>query len=111
MNAFKRHLTNPTGRWVLGASAAVLALSFLPVGGADKRPPFVAPIQALAKAPLLAVAHVAGVNVAEVRLRLGHAGVSSKSDTQTIQELVGADTGAQMRVLGLVFAGNSAVAR
>src|SRR3990167_4662407 len=32
MNAFKRYFTQTTGRWVMLASAAVLALSFVPLG-------------------------------------------------------------------------------
>ncbi|MDR3369463.1 DUF4405 domain-containing protein [Rhodoferax sp.] len=107
LNAFKRHLANTTGRWVLVASAAVLGLSFIPLGGeVGGKPPFVAPVQALARAPLTTVADVAGVNVTEMRARLTAAGVTSQSDTQSIQDLVGADMGQQMRTLGKVFATN-----
>lgn len=109
INAFKRHLSSTTGRWVLGSCVALLALSFVSLGGGDSRPPFVAPVQALAKAPLSVVAQVAGVSVAELRTRLGAAGVPSHNDSQTVQELVGSDLGAQMRLLGQVFAGHRAV--
>ena len=107
LNAFKRHLTNTTGRWVMGACVAALGLSFIPLGGqAGHKPPFVAPVQALARAPLTVVANVAGIHVTEVRTRLTAAGVTSQSDTQSIQDLVGADMGQQMRTLGKVFAAN-----
>jgi len=107
VKAFKRYLTNTTGRWVLGACTAVLALSFIPLGGAaGGKPPFAAPVQALAKTPLTTVAEVAGVNVAEVRARLSAAGVASQNDTQSIQDLVGTDMGQQIRTLGKVFAAN-----
>lgn len=107
LNAFKRHLTNTTGRWVIGACVAVLGLSFIPLGGeAGGKPPFAAPVQALARAPLTAVASVAGVHVSEVRTRLTAAGISSQSDTQSIQDLVGADLGQQIRTLSKVFAAN-----
>ena len=107
MNAFKRHLANTTSRWVLGACTAALALSFIPLGGAGGgKPPFVAPVQALARTPLTTVAQVAGIHVTELRARLSAAGVASQNDTQSIQDLVGADMGRQMRTLGQVFAVN-----
>ncbi|MBT3068254.1 DUF4405 domain-containing protein [Rhodoferax sp. U11-2br] len=108
INAFKRHLANTTGRWVLGASALLLALSFVPLGGATGgKPPFVAPVQALARSSLSTVADVAGIPVTELRARLTAAGVASQSDEQSIQDLVGKDMGQQMRTLGQVFASNT----
>jgi hypothetical protein len=47
---------------------------------------------------------VAGVNVSEVRARLAATGISSQNDTQSIQYLVDADMGQQLRTLGKVFA-------
>ncbi len=109
VKAFKRHLTNTTGRWVLGACTAVLALSFVPLGGeVGGKPPFAAPVQALARAPLTKVADVAGLSVTEVRARLSAAGVANQSNTQSIQDLVGSDMGNQMRTLGKVFTANDA---
>ena len=103
--AFKNHLTSTKGRWVVGASVVVLALSFVPLGGSGGgKPPFMASVQALAGAPLSAVAQVAGVSTTEVHARLKAAGVPSQSDTQTIKELVGTDLGAQMRTLNQVLA-------
>jgi hypothetical protein len=102
--AFKKHLANTTGRWVLGASVAVMALSFLPLGGSGGKPPFVGPMQALASAPLSTVAQVAGVSAPELRARLKTAGVPTATDSQTIQELVGADLGDQMRTLNQIMA-------
>lgn len=105
INAFKRYLTQPTSRWVLGAGVAALALSFVPLGGTGGgKPPFAAPMQALAKTPLTTVASVAGLPVTEVRARLNAAGVTSQNDTQSIQDLVGPDMGRQIRTLGKVFA-------
>jgi hypothetical protein len=107
INAFKRHLANTTSRWVMGACVVVLALSFVPLGGnTGGKPPFAGPVQALAKAPLTTVAQVAQIDVAEVRARLGAAGVESQSDSQSVQDLVGADLGRQMKTLGKVFAAN-----
>lgn len=102
--AFKKHLTSTKGRWVVGASVAVLALSFVPLGGSGGgKPPFVASVQALAGAPLSVVAQVAGVSTTEVHARLKAAGVASQSDTQTVKELVGADLGTQMRTLSQIL--------
>jgi hypothetical protein len=107
--AFKRHLANTTGRWVMGACAVLLALSFLPLGGAKGgKPPFVAPVQALAKAPLATVAQVAGLTVEQVRERLDGAGIRSQSGNQSLQDLVGPNMGAQMRAMGSIFAANGA---
>jgi len=105
LNSFKRYLTAHTGRWVLGASALVLAASFVPLGGGGGKPPFVLPMQALANAPLSTVAQVAGIPTDALRAKLGSTGVATQSDSQTIKELVGPDLGQQMRTLGRVFGG------
>lgn len=103
--ALKKHLGSVKGRWVVGASVAVLALSFVPLGGSGGgKPPFVSSVQALAGAPLSVVAQVAGVSPSEVRARLLAAGVTTENDTQTIKQLVGPDLGQQMRTLSKVFA-------
>ena len=103
INAFKRFFTQTVGRWVMLACLAVLILSFVPLGNGGGNPPFVAPIQALAAAPLSTVAQVAGISTLELRARLGSAGVTSQSDAQTIKELVGPDLGQQMRTLNKVL--------
>jgi hypothetical protein len=102
--AFKKHLSSVKGRWIVGASMAVLALSFVPLGGSGGgKPPFMASVQALAGAPLSVVAQVAGISTVEVHARLKAAGVPSQLDNQTIKELVGTDPGAQMRTLSQVL--------
>ena len=68
--AFKRHLTAPRGRAVMAAFALVLGLSFVPLGGASDGPPFKAPIQSLAAAPVPVLAQVAGVSTEAMRQRL-----------------------------------------
>jgi len=105
LNSFKRYFTAKTGRWVLGASALVLAASFVPLGGAGGKPPFVVPMQALAKAPLSTVAQVAGVSTTELRAKLTQAGVASQSDSQSVKDLVGSDLSQQMRTLGKLLGG------
>jgi hypothetical protein len=109
VTAFKRYFSQPTGRWVIGACAVVLVASFVPLGGSGGKPPFVAPVQALAGTSLTTVAQVAGVSVTEVRARLAAAGIQSQNDTQSIKDLVGPDLKKQMGLLGKVF-GNPAPA-
>jgi hypothetical protein len=105
MGAFKRYFTQPTGRLVMLACASVLVFSFVPLGNSGGKPPFVLPMQALAKAPLSTVAQVARISTTELRTKLNSTGITSESDSQTIQELVGADLGDQMRTLSKVFGG------
>lgn len=104
VTTFKRYFTQATGRWVMGACAVVLVASFVPVGEEGGKPPFVAPVQALANTSLTTVAQVAGVSVTEVRTRLAAAGVQSQNDTQSIKDLVGPDLKKQIGTLGRVFA-------
>ncbi len=104
VNAFKRHLSSTTGRWVIGACVALLIASFAIPGGGNSKPPFISPIKALAGAPLTEVAQVANLSMAQVRERLGTAGVQAANDNQSVAELVGPDLGDQMRALDKVFA-------
>ncbi len=95
----KRHLAGWRGRGALALFAVVLAGSFLPLGGGSE-PPFVAPLRALADAPLPVLAQVAKVPPQELRARLQRAGVTPTSDADTVHALVGDDTRAQVRLLG-----------
>ncbi len=101
-NPFKRYLSQVTARWVLGASALVLGLSFVPLGGAGT-PPFVVPIQALAAAPLPVLASVAGVDVAEVQRRLAAAQPGSTDPKHTVAQRAGPDLKAQAKLLNAVL--------
>lgn len=98
----RRHLAGWRARTVLGVSAAALALSFVPFGGGGGKPPFVAPVQALADAPLPVLAQVAKVSTQELRARLQQAGLAPTADTDTVHSLAGDDLGRQMRVLSTV---------
>lgn len=106
--AFQRYFKQTTGRLVVGGFALVLALSFLRLGGADGgKPPFFAPVTALAHAPLTAVAPVAGITVGQLRERLATLGVQSQSDDQTLAGLVGNDLGDQMKLMSRLLAAPS----
>lgn len=101
---FKRYFQQRTGRWVIAAFAALLALSFVPPGGADKaEPPFASPVHALARAPLPVLAQVAGLGIPELRARLGAAGITVTNEQQSLHDLVGPDLRAQISALNRVL--------
>lgn len=102
--AFKRYFSQPRGRLLMGAAAAVLALSFVPLGDGGAEPPFVAPIKALAAAPLPVLAQVAGVPLAQVQARLQTAGLAPGAQTDSVESLAGPDLRRQMQVLRQVLA-------
>lgn len=102
--AFKRYFSQPRGRLLMGAAAAVLALSFVPVGGGGAEPPFMAPVRALAAAPLPVLAQVAGVPQAQLLARLQTAGLTPQAPTDSVQSLVGPDLRRQVQVLRQVLA-------
>lgn len=100
LGALKRYFSQTTGRVVMAAFAGLLALSFIPLGGAAKgKPPFIAPIQAMARAPLSALAPVLGMDAPTLRERLQSLGIQAASDTQSLESLVGQDTRKQVDVL------------
>lgn len=101
---FKMHLRTRQGQALVGVFVVALVLSFIPLGGGKSEPPFVAPVRALGEANLITLAQVAQVSPAQLRDRLGKAGVHVDSDRQTLVELVGPDARRQMQVLGKVFA-------
>jgi hypothetical protein len=101
--AFRHHLAGWRGRLVIGASLALLAVSFAPAGARERPPPY-ASVRALASAPLAVLAQVARVSPAELRRRLVGAGLQPAGDADTVQALAGNDAGHQARVLAIVLA-------
>ena len=99
----KMHLRSRRGQALVGVFAVALALSFIPLGGGKSEPPFVAPVRALGESSMTTLAEVAQVTPAQLRDRLGKAGVQVSSDQQTLAELVGPDVRKQMNILGRVF--------
>ena len=95
MKSFKRYFAQTTGQVVIALFVAVLTLSFIGPNGQDSKPPFVAPINALAQ--------VAGISTAQLREKLANQGITSQSDNQTVIALVGADQHRQMETLGQLF--------
>ena len=108
--AFKRYLTQRTARWVIGVFVAVLALSFIRLPGASSEPPFIAPAKALAAAPLLVLAQVAGVSTEEIKHRLEAQHVTVSNDQQSVMDIVGSDVRQQINVLKGVLSPTAAPA-
>ena len=103
---FKGHLRKGVGRALIGTFVLVLALSFVPAGGEEGGkggPPFMAPVQALAKLPISTLATVAQTTPAQIQARLREAGVQSVSYDQSVSELVGPDKRRQVDVIVRLF--------
>ncbi len=103
MPAFKRYFTQTTGKVVMGVFALVLALSFIPAGGAGGEPGFAPPVRALANAPITVLAQVAGTTTDDMKAKLQAAGVTVTSDQQSVADLVGPDLRAQIGTLTQVL--------
>jgi hypothetical protein len=101
--AFKRYFTQTSGRVVIGLFAAVLALSFIPAGGAGGEPGFAPPVRALAKAPIPVLAQVAGTSTEDVKAKLQAQGLTVTSDQQSVADLVGPDLRKQIATIAKVL--------
>ena len=102
--AFRRHLAQPTGKVLIGVFAVLLGLSFLSIGDQKSEPGFAPPLRAMAQVPLSTLAPVLKLTPAELRERLGSAGVVASADTQTLAELVGPDLRRQIGTLNALLA-------
>lgn len=101
---FKRYFQQRTGRWIMAGFGALLVLSFIPAGGGGKgEPPFASPVHMLARAPLPALAQVAGISIQDLRARLGAAGIPAAHEQQSLQDLVGPDLRAQITALNRIL--------
>jgi hypothetical protein len=102
--AFQRYLRMPGPRSLIAGFALVLGLSFVPLAGSGGEPPFVAPLRALAAAPLPVLAQVAGTSLQEMESRLRAAGIEPRVGADSVAALVGGDTRKQVGVLTKVMA-------
>lgn len=100
LNAFKRYFTQTTGKVVMGLFALILALSFIPAGGAGGDPPFAPPARLLAKAPIPVLAQVLGMSPEALKAELASKGHTVENDQQNLQDLVGGDLRAQIQTIG-----------
>jgi len=99
VNAFKRYLSQPTARVVMGVFVLALGLSFVPLGGAKNEPGFAPPVHALAQAPISVLAQVAGTSTDDVKARLQAQGLNVTSEQQSVADLVGHDLRQQIGAL------------
>ncbi|MEK7345627.1 MAG: DUF4405 domain-containing protein [Pseudomonadota bacterium] len=97
--AFKRYLGQKTALAVMGLFGLVLALSFVSLPGSKTAPPYVAPLQALARAPLPVLAQVLGQSPEALQANLEKAGLPVDNPQQSLRDLVGPDLKAQVRTL------------
>ncbi len=104
VGAFQRYLRMPGPRGLIAGFALVLGLSFVPLAGGGGEPPFVAPLRALAAAPLPVLAQVAGTTPQEIESRLRAAGVEPRDGADSVAALVGGDTRKQLGVLAKLIA-------
>ncbi|HMV54981.1 MAG TPA: hypothetical protein PLX20_14480 [Rhodocyclaceae bacterium] len=103
--AVKRHFSATRTRVIAGIFVALLVASFMPLGGSGK-PPFAAPVDALARAPLPVLAQVAGMSVDQARERLAAQGVTIDDAAPTLSAAVGGDLRREVRALnGLLASG------
>ena len=102
--AFKRYFSQTTGLAVMGAFVLVLALSFVPTGNSGgNEPGFAPPVRALAQAPLLVLAQVAGLSTGDLTARLRAQGLVVSGEQQSVQDLVGTDLRRQIGVITRVL--------
>ena len=97
-----KYLYNQRGMLIVGIFAAILAVSFVPIGKKHKEP-FISPIQALAQLPLTSLAQVAQISPQELMQRLLKEGVQPTSDKQKLSDIAGNDIRKQMHILDAVF--------
>ena len=98
---FKRHFGTRQGRVLVGVFGALLLLSFIQVGGERGGPPAFAAIQdALAAAPVSALAQVAKTSPEQMLERMRAAGLPATSVDQSLGELVEADPRKRMEIMG-----------
>jgi len=100
---FKKYFSMPVSRAVMGVFAVVLIASFVAPKPASDGPSYAIPIRALATTPLSGLAVVSQLTPEALRERLHGLGHSVSSDQQTIQDLVGPELKAQVRLLRSVM--------
>lgn len=101
---FKRYFSQTAGRWIVGAFALMLALSFIPLSQQKQEPAFAPPVRALSAAPLPVLAQVVGVSAEELQQRLSANGFTVKAGQTSLQDVVGPDLRAQINALKRITA-------
>ena len=102
---FKNMFNNFTGKVVIGLFTAVLALSFLDLGGGagGKGSGPVTSAKILAQAPISQLAQVSKIDEKTLLTRLQTAGVANATANASVKDLVGDDVGKQMSTLNSIL--------
>ncbi|MDI9848227.1 DUF4405 domain-containing protein [Rhodoblastus sp. 17X3] len=107
-NAFKRYfVSSAVGRAVIALFAVVLLASFVPPGGAKSASPPVLAMNAVARAPLSAVAPLTGRPVDFLVAQLRNAGFDISGPDASIAGAAGASRDARGKAMAILFGGAS----
>ncbi|MCI4679361.1 DUF4405 domain-containing protein [Rhodoblastus acidophilus] len=105
--AFKRHfVSSKVGRAIVAAFAIALLASFVPLGGRGAAPPVLA-MNAIAKAPLSAIAPLTGRPVEALVSELKNAGIDISGPDTTIASATGRSREAQGKAIAVLFGGGA----
>jgi hypothetical protein len=101
---FVRHFSRPPGKIIMGAFAVLIVVSFLPIGGAQRKG---IPPQKLAgmlsNAPIANIAVAAAHQPDELIKELASKGIVIENKEQTIREIAKASGKQNVEVLELIF--------
>ncbi len=102
--SFSRNFTRPRALAILGASAVLLAASFIsPPGQAGNKPPHVLAAQAVLDAPIARVAELTGRDPQAILSGLQAAGFSASAEG-SLRAAAGTGRARQMEALGIALA-------
>ncbi len=103
-NAFKRYfVASAIGRAVIAVFGLILLASFAPLGGARGASPPVLAMNAVARAPLSAVAPLTGRPVETLVAQLKNAGFAISGPNASIADAVGASRDGQGKAMAILF--------
>lgn len=101
---FKRYfLSGPIGRTIIAVGVIVLALSFVPFGGAKGPSPGSLALRAVTKAPIGDVAPLAGRPVTQLIDDLAKAGITLPGPDASIDSVTAKDRGLQAKAMAVLF--------
>lgn len=101
--AFTTYFKRPLATGIMGLSAVVLALTFLPVSGPEGGGDFTrTAMRALSGGEIGTLAALSGTDTETVLAQLGAAGVEARA-TDTPASLSHGDRGAEMQILSTIF--------
>lgn len=102
--AFTTYFRRPLASGIMGASALVLALTFLPLSGPDAGGDFTrTAMMALSGGEIGTLAELAGTDTDTVLAELGAAGIAARAQ-DTPRSLSSGDRETEMTILGTIFA-------